>query len=293
MLKSLCRLSPRRVLLLIAAPVTALVLALSPASALDSGWAETEGGRMRLVIDPAADQDGTIRGVLDIDLEPGWKTYWRDPGSAGIPPMLDASASRNVVLETMHYPPPVRVDDGYAIWAGYTAPVRFPLTFRRTGSGRVQIRAMAFVGICEKICVPFQADFTVDLAEGSVADDGAPSIVADAFARLPEAPGADFKVETARFDAESKSLEIAARLPGFRPSGVTPDLFVAGPQGFAFAPPQLVSDEAGLATWTVRIEGLPEPAPDAGVAGENLDIVVTLGQRAIGLSLPTGRAPLN
>jgi DsbC/DsbD-like thiol-disulfide interchange protein len=112
---------------------------------------------MRLVVDPEPRGDGKIMAVLDVDLEPGWKTYWRDPGSAGIPPMLDFSQSTGIDLEAFAYPPPVRVDDGYAVWAGYTAPVRFPLV--QADSNRdAQIRAQAFIGICEKICVPFQAE---------------------------------------------------------------------------------------------------------------------------------------
>ncbi|AKI01474.1 protein involved in C-type cytochrome biogenesis [Hoeflea sp. IMCC20628] len=291
MFKSLNRFPPRQLFLLIAGPFMASVLAICPAWSLDSGWAETEGGRMRLVIDPAPRQDGTIGGILDIDLDPGWKTYWRDPGSAGIPPMLDVSASRNIDLDAMHYPPPVRVDDGYAIWAGYTAPIRFPLTFRRTGSGKAVLRALAFVGICEKICVPFQAEFTIDLPEGSVSDDQARIMIADAFARLPETPGPDFELKTASFDAGSKQLEISASLPGFRPAGATPQLFVAGPQGFAFAQPEIVSDENGLAKWIVRIEDLPNLAPDS--TGENINVVVTFGQRAVEQNVPTGRVPEN
>lgn len=244
---------------------------------------------MRLVIDPAPREDGTIGGILDIALEPGWKTYWREPGSAGIPPMLDVSASQGIALEAMRYPPPVRVDDGYAIWAGYTAPVRLPLVFRRTASGDAEIRAQAFIGICEQICVPFQAEFTIDLPEGSVAPDEAKSMIADAFARLPEAPGSDFSVEAAIVDADGKQLEISANLPAFRPSGVVPELFVAGPQGFAFATPKLMSDEAGVARWIVPIMDTPDLTPDSGAEGVN--IVVTLGQRAIEQSVPIDPVP--
>lgn len=289
MFKHLLRFPPRRLFFLIAGPAIASVLAISPAVSLDSGWAETEGGRMRLVIDPAPREDGTIGGILDIALDPGWKTYWRDPGSAGIPPMLDVSSSQGIALEAMRYPPPVRVDDGYAIWAGYTAPVRFPLIFRRTASGDAQIRAQAFIGICEKICVPFQAEFTIDLPEGSVAPDEAKSMIADAFARLPEPAGSDFSVEMADFNADGKQLEISANLPAFRPSGVIPELFVAAPQGFAFATPRLLSDEAGVAQWIVPIVDTPDRVPDSDA--ERLDIVVTLGQRAIEKNVPINRGP--
>ncbi|MEM5473701.1 protein-disulfide reductase DsbD domain-containing protein [Hoeflea sp. AS60] len=259
--------------------VIALALSLGPAWSLDSGWAEAEGGRMRLVIDPVTRDNGTLAGFLDIDLEPGWKTYWRDPGSAGIPPMLDFSQSQGIAFEVMHFPPPVRVDDGYAIWAGYTAPVQLPLIFKLTASGEAHIRAQAFIGICEKICVPFQAEFIIEVPADMAADPSVSQAVDAAFARLPAAAGTDFNIEKAVVDTTGKQLTIAARLPAFRPSGVAPELFVAGPEGFAFAPPKLTSDNDGLAEWSVRVE-TPSGMVTEGDAVP-LDIVVTLGQRAV------------
>ena len=51
-------------------------------------------------------------GTLDIDLKPGWKTYWRDPGDAGVPPLLDVSASTNIAAAEFDFPAPKRHDDG-------------------------------------------------------------------------------------------------------------------------------------------------------------------------------------
>ena len=273
----------RQLLLVLIGQTIALVLSLFPAWSLDSGWAETEGGRMRLVVDPAPHDDGTITGFLDIALDPGWKTYWRDPGSAGIPPMLDFSQSKGIVFEKMEYPAPVRVDDGYAIWAGYTAPVRFPLTFHRTASGDAQIHALAFIGVCEKICVPFQAELVVGLPAALTAGNPDKLAVEEAFSRLPEPAGPDFSVENAILKMNGKQLTLSAKLPGFRPSGVAPELFVAGPQGFAFSPPKLMRDQDGVAEWTVRVEPASGMAADANAVP--LDIVVTLGPRAIGQSV--------
>ncbi|MDP2119468.1 MAG: protein-disulfide reductase DsbD family protein [Hoeflea sp.] len=256
-----------------------LGLGLTPAPALDSGWAETEGGRMRMVVDPTPREDGTIAGILDIDLDPGWKTYWRDPGGSGIPPTLDVSGSDGIALEEMAYPPPVRIDDGYAVWAGYSAPVQLPLIFRRTGSGDARIHALVFIGICEKICVPFQAEFTINLPEGTEAADDAKVIVAQAFGKLPQPAAADFKVETAVLDAEESRIEISAVLPQFRPSGVEPQLFVAGPPGFAFSQPKPAPAAGGSAGWTVGVEAIP--AATSADTRQTLEIVITLGQRAI------------
>jgi DsbC/DsbD-like thiol-disulfide interchange protein len=282
----------RRLLLVLIGQGTAIALSLVPAWSLDSGWAETEGGRMRLVIDPAPRDDGMITGFLDIALEPGWKTYWRDPGSAGIPPTLDFSQSQGIAFEAMDFPPPVRVDDGYAIWAGYTAPVQFPLTFQRTASGNAQIHASAFIGICEKICVPFQAELVVDLPADLASHDSVGQSVEAAFARLPEPAGPDFSLEkTVLEEMNGKQLTISAKLPAFRPSGVAPELFVAGPEGFAFAPPRLTSDKDGLAEWSVRVE-----TPSGMAAAKDtvpLDIVVTLGPRAIRQSVSVGLSAKN
>ncbi|MEP3436913.1 MAG: protein-disulfide reductase DsbD domain-containing protein [Hoeflea sp.] len=283
MSKHYSRTSSRQSVLLIASAAFAFILSSSPALSLDSGWTETQGGRMRLVVDPAPREDGTIAGILDIGLDPGWKTYWRDPGSAGIPPTLDFSKSQGVTLETMQYPPPVRVDDGYAIWAGYTAPVQLPLILKRTASGDARIHATAFIGICEKICVPFQAEFEIDLSEASARQSGTEAIISQAFSRLPEPAGVDFNLDESVYDAASKQLEISALLPQFRPSGVAPELFVAGPAGFAFAPPKLAYQDGRSVRWTVAVEGMPRTA-EAGKS-ETLEIVVTLGQRAIEQSI--------
>ncbi len=54
--------------------------------ASSSDWFETEGARIRLVTTGKPAADGKLKGMLDIELKPGWKTYWRDPGDAGVPP---------------------------------------------------------------------------------------------------------------------------------------------------------------------------------------------------------------
>lgn len=263
--------------------VLCLFVAIPAAVALDSDWAETEGGRMRLVIDPEPRADGAILGLLDIELDPGWKTYWRDPGSAGIPPTLDFSQSRGVALEAFKYPAPVRVDDGYAVWAGYTASVRFPLRLRRTSPGAAEVKAMAFIGICEKICVPFQAELSVDLPAESLASDRSKSMIAEAMAALPETAGPDFGLESVSVADDQGRIEIVARLPAFRPGGAAPQLFVAGPRGSAFAQPVLLADEDGQAHWRVDVERLPANAGPLDPAA--IDAVITLGQRAMGARL--------
>ena len=58
-----------------------------------------------------ADEKGVLQGALEIDLKPGWKTYWRDPGDAGVPPTIDATASSNVASAELSFPAPHRFDE--------------------------------------------------------------------------------------------------------------------------------------------------------------------------------------
>src|SRR5690606_40529635 len=70
-----------------------LILSLAAAQAAQaasSDWHNVEGGSIRIVTACAPDAEGYIRGALQIVLVPGWKTYWMDPGSSGVPSLFSA-----------------------------------------------------------------------------------------------------------------------------------------------------------------------------------------------------------
>ena len=52
-------------------------------------------------------QNGHHMAGLSLQLAPDWKTYWRAPGEAGIPPLFDWSGSTNVQSVRVHWPSPV------------------------------------------------------------------------------------------------------------------------------------------------------------------------------------------
>src|SRR5438874_6962987 len=53
-----------------------------------------------------------LRAGIEIKLDPGWQTYWRDPGDSGAPPKFDFSASENVKSVSVLWPAPQRFPDG-------------------------------------------------------------------------------------------------------------------------------------------------------------------------------------
>ncbi len=230
---------------------TLLALAFSaiamPALAASSDWASAEGGRVRLVTAGKPDADGLLRGALDIQLAPGWKTYWRDPGDAGVPPSLDLSRSTGVESATIDFPAPERHDEGDFTWAGYSQPVRLPVTFRTRPGEMVSIDAGLFLGICQTICVPVSAELHLDPGDHADGDD---AVVEEAFAALPRAEGGEFGAMKAAVAGGVLTVTVAV------PAGAeAKDLFVSGEGEFTLGTPVL-KDGA----FTLPIEGPEDTA---------------------------------
>lgn len=112
-----------------------------------------EGATLRLSL-AQPDASGRIDGVLAIDLEPGWKTYWIDPGPVGLAPTLDFSASIGVADPQIRFPAPVRFREGDAQSVGYDAPALVPFTLRHTNGGSVRAELRLQIGLCRELCVP-------------------------------------------------------------------------------------------------------------------------------------------
>ncbi|MGC4027026.1 MAG: protein-disulfide reductase DsbD family protein [Mesorhizobium sp.] len=216
-------------------PLCIGLLFAAPAFASSSTWHETEGGRVRLITVGEPDANGQLNGMLDIQLDPGWKTYWREPGDAGVPPTLELNGGSAQIL----YPAPEWDHDGTYDWAGYSSSVVLPvmLTVPPEHSGALQ--ATAFLGLCKTICIPLKADFTLDPA--SDPDNPSDSLaLAGAQAQLPEAASAAFGVTNIQVNGEQATFSIT----GY--SGADAELFLAGSDGFAFSRPKPVVQNGKL-----------------------------------------------
>ncbi|TCM55765.1 DsbC/DsbD-like thiol-disulfide interchange protein [Rhizobium sp. PP-F2F-G48] len=237
------------------------------AFAARSAWVETVGGGIRLVTGARLD-DGTLPAMLEIRLEPGWRTYWSDPGSSGIPPEVTITAtgpgSKSFVSSGLRLPAPKRFAEGDLDYAGYDQPVAFPLLLK-TAPGAPEaltLEASVFLGICKSICIPVQATLDVRLS-GDASDNPLDTArVRSAFAALPAAPRPDFNVAEARFDAAGGEIALALTLP----HGATlSDVFLAAPSGYVFRQATSRVDAAGLTQ--VRIAA-KRPAKASGLPAE-------------------------
>jgi DsbC/DsbD-like thiol-disulfide interchange protein len=220
-----------------------------PALASSSDWFETDGGRVRLITSGAPDAEGKLRGILDIALKPGWKTYWRDPGDAGVPPSLDLTASTNISGAELDFPAPQLHDEGDFKWAGYDYPVALQVTFTLKAPGEPAIiEADIFLGICETICIPVKGALRLDPANDPDNPDDAAAVAA-AEAALPGPAGPDFGVKVVS-EPGAKTVVLEAVFPGDPQSA---ELFVAGDEGYAFTVPRRMAKD-GKTLFSTEVE---------------------------------------
>ncbi|WP_081725721.1 protein-disulfide reductase DsbD domain-containing protein [Martelella sp. AD-3] len=245
-------------------------------------WAEDTGGRMRVILTPPTD-DGTIEAALQIEPDPGFITYWREPGESGIPPQITVTGTGPARLEAIEYPVPKRLKIADVTDMGYDGPVTFPLTLKVAPGPLPSLTVTAFVGLCKDICIPFQASF--DIPARAAAFEETPvdkAILAVARTTLPERPSADFRVDEASLSADG--LRLALTLPD---PGTGDEITLANRLGYIVEAPA-GRMENGQYLVDIPLSALPEDAdPEKG----DWLLLAKTGDRAMETPLVIAPAP--
>ena len=158
--------------------ILALLLGLSaglPAAA--GGQAAASPGQAAAtvsLVDGWRAEDGSRIAAIVVRLAPGWHTYWRVPGEAGIPPRFDWSASTNLESVAYEWPRP-KVFEIYGVRSfGYDGEMVLPVRLAPADPDAPMAVELAMeFGVCEEICMPVEAEVTARLGGGAVPEDRA------------------------------------------------------------------------------------------------------------------------
>jgi DsbC/DsbD-like thiol-disulfide interchange protein len=131
--------------------------------------------------------------ALRQDIQPGWHTYWSNPGDSGLPTTIDWSLPKGFVAAPILWPTPERFKTGPVVSYGYEGEVLSPISIDvphalRPGS-TVTFTAHVSWLACSDICVPEEADvsLSVQVGETSRPDPLWAKAFAAARAKLPVA----------------------------------------------------------------------------------------------------------
>ncbi|MCE2509806.1 MAG: thioredoxin family protein [Alphaproteobacteria bacterium] len=277
------------------------------AVAATSAWSSEEPldatarpARLRLLAGgPEKDGGDTLLLGLEFELLPGWKVYWRAPGDAGYPPEVDWSGSENLAPPSFLWPVPERFRVLGLETLGYHNGVVFPVRAGvQDANAPVRLRARVTYLVCDEICIPGEADLSLDLA-GAKAGAASPerTAIAHALARVPgEGAPVGLAVERAEYAEASGLLSVVGRAEApFR----SPDLYVEGPEGLFFAAPETrFWSGRRHALFRLAVEG-PGGVPPKLAALRSQDLRFTLVDgagkvdlRAVERILPVSPAPV-
>lgn len=243
-----------------------------PAAAERSAWSAAEQSQLRLLLAP--EKDGAVPGGIEIVMAPGWHTYWRYPGEAGMPPVFDFAGSTNVAKVDVLYPAPQRYDDGTSVSLVYKDEVVFPIAVTPERPGEpVSLRLKARFGVCSEVCIPAEAEAALAQESPAPADPLAEARLATFAARVPTPPLAG------RLDIESAAVEgdhlaIAVRMP----DSAYMDLFAEPPARWFTGQPTLASRAGGVSHYRLSLAGRPRDAP---VSGQRFGFVAVAGGEAV------------
>jgi len=259
---------------------------VNTAGAAESSWTESDFARARLIAAaPAVGQAETIDLGLEIALEPGWKTYWRTPGDAGVPPVLDWTGSQNVADATLLWPAPERFTLFGIDTFGYAEEVIFPLrvTPQRPGEP-VTLDATLTYMVCEEICIPLEAQLSLHLPAGEALPSPNGYRIERFRARVPgDGEAAGLALGAARLEGSVDRPRLVVEATSLLPFAA-PDLIVEGPPGYLFRKPDVVLSADGLQA-TLSLPVLLGPQVNRPLEGEPLRLTLIEGARAMEATL--------
>lgn len=241
---------------LIAMLVLSALLCASKAEAAESEPLLTDHLRSRLVAATDAAVPGqTLKLGLLLEHDPGWHTYWKNPGDSGLPTRMEFALPDGLAAGEIEWPLPERQSAGGLVNFGYSHTELLPVSVAVPADFAAESITIALKAswlICELECIPGSGEYRVELP---VAQSAQRSAHAAAFERAAARQAQRVEVE-AHYSAEKSGVAIVIPLHG--------------PLTAAFA--------AGVDSWTLmpatpQVLANADP-PRFSIAGEELRVEV-------------------
>lgn len=266
---------PLRATFGLAATLFTATLAIEARAEDTSPWQRDTHSAVRLLA--GSRSGGVLLGGIAIQLQDGWKTYWRMPGDSGVPPRFDFSKSDNVEAVTVLWPAPTKFDDGAGGHSlGYKKQVVLPLRIVAKNSDKpVTLRANVSYAVCDKLCIPVEASSELTFASVASTEDGNLAAALDAVPKPANIGDPNpVTIRDIRRDGD-KNVLVDVSAPETREvslfvEGPTPDWALPIPKLLEHGPP-------GVKRFVFELDGLPPGAKPEGAA---LKLTLVGGERA-------------
>src|SRR5437868_1453807 len=259
----------------LAAALLASLTSLEARAEDASPWQRDGHSAVRLL---AGSRSGAVLlGGVAFQLQAGWKTYWRTPGDSGVPPRFDFSKSENIEAVTILWPAPTKFDDGAGGHSvGYHNQIVLPLRIVAKNPDKpVTLRADTNYAVCEKLCIPVEANPELAIASVASTEDSALFAALDTVPK-PANIGDPNPLTIRDVKREGKSTVLVDVVV---PDTRAVNLFVEGPTpNWALPVPKLLErGPTGVKRFAFELDGAP---PGVNPEGAALKLTLVGGDRS-------------
>jgi DsbC/DsbD-like thiol-disulfide interchange protein len=145
--------------------------------------------QLLLSVDAASPGD-TIFAAVDMKMDSGWHTYWKNPGSAGQSTQIKWQLPPGVTAGEIQWPVPGKLPPADITTYGYENEVLLIVPLKLDNSmaaGRLNIAASVFWLECNQMCIPVNKDIQATLNVGSDTKPGPAASFIDTWrAKVPK-----------------------------------------------------------------------------------------------------------
>ena len=160
----------------------AALLSLAGSMAAEAGiacaqWGAAEGKHVTASL--VAETQSIVPGrpfqlALRQQIEPGWHTYWSNPGDSGLPTTIEWTLPQDFRAGPIAWPTPKRIAYGPVVDYGYENEVLLPVSIDApstlaTGTN-VVVAAHASWLVCSDTCIPEDAELRISLPVAAQAE---------------------------------------------------------------------------------------------------------------------------
>jgi DsbC/DsbD-like thiol-disulfide interchange protein len=108
------------------------------------------------------------------DIDPGWHTYWSNPGDSGLQTAIDWSLPQGFKAGSIVWPAPERFAVGPVVDCGYRHDILLPLTVETPADlppgGDIVLSAHASWLVCSDTCIPEEAELSLSIPVGTASE---------------------------------------------------------------------------------------------------------------------------
>ena len=123
---------------------------------------------------------------IEINLEKGWKTYWKNPGDAGAPISIEFDNKIGILEKKVLFPFPQKFVEKSITTIGYENRVIFPVRLKLNREiEKINTNITIQYLVCKEVCIPLESKHKLDYILKEANYDFQRSIVYDFFKKVP------------------------------------------------------------------------------------------------------------